>query len=709
MHSILRGLLVLATMGAVSFPTAPPASITSSSTQQAARRRAANPGAPAAPTKVVYSALQSEAYLTDDGIAYVRPGLKIKVNSVTIGSDRKPVVDLTLTDDMDQPLDRLGKTTPGAISISCIMGWYDPATRQYANYVVRTVTAPANSPRPGAKAQQAGADSGGPWVDLATGWAKYTFATALPADYDKAKTHTLGIYATRNLTDIVGKSYYANVEYDFRPDGTKPTETWDKINTATSCNNCHDPLAMHGGSRRDAKLCALCHQPQTTDPDTGNTVDLKVMVHKIHRGANLPSVKAGQPYQIIGYQQSVFDASTIALPMDIRNCDRCHEGTNASAKPTQSNAWLTNPSRAACGSCHDDVNFETGENHVAGPMKDDKACSTCHIPDSGKEFDASIKGAHLLPLKSKQLQGLSVSIVSVSNAVPGKQATVVFSIKNGDGTAVDGNKLSTFSPIQAGPTNSYSWYKRDNAIGKATFDATAGTTSYTFIDAIPAEATGTFAFSVDVRRNVNLKRADGGADVAVRESVVNPFKYVSLTGGKAEPRRQAVTITQCNACHADLRFHGGQRNTTEECVICHNPTNTWTVTAGGANESISFQRMIHRIHTGEELTQPYVIGSGGFNEVRFPGDRRNCAKCHAGTSYTLPLPTGIASVTTPRDYFSPQGPGTASCLGCHDNRDAAAHAYLNTTTFPGGTETAEACATCHGRGKDWDVAKMHAR
>jgi OmcA/MtrC family decaheme c-type cytochrome len=94
--------------------------------------------------------------------------------------------------------------------------------------------------------------------------------------------------------------------------------------------------------------------------------------------------------------------------------------------------------------------------------------------------------------------------------------------------------------------------------------------------------------------------------------------------------------------------------------------------------------------------------------VKFPGDRRNCAKCHAGTSYTLPLPTGIASVITLRDYFTPQGPGTAACLGCHDNQDAAAHAYLNTTTF-GGTTPAEACATCHGTGKDWDVAKMHAR
>jgi OmcA/MtrC family decaheme c-type cytochrome len=708
MHSILRGLLVLATVGAVSFPSAPPASVTSNSTQQAARRRAANPGAPTAPAKIQYTSNQVEAYLTDDGIGYIRPGLKVKVNSVTIGSDRKPVVDLTITDDMDQPLDRLGKTTPGVISISCIMAYYDPAVRQYTAYTTRTVTTPGNSPHPNVTATQAGTDANGQWTDLATGWAKYTFRTALPSGYDVAKTHTLGIYATRNLVDILGKTYYSNVEYDFRPDGAKVTETWDKFNLAASCNNCHDPLALHGGSRRDPKLCALCHQPQTSDPDTGNTVDFKVMVHKIHMGEDLPSVKAGKPYQIIGFNQSVFDASTIALPMDIRNCARCHEGTNASAVPAQSNVWYTNPSRAACGSCHDDVNFETGENHPAGAMKDDKACAVCHIPDSGKEFDASIKGAHTLPLQSKQLQGIKASIVSVTNAVPGKQATVTFKLTNNDGTAIDGNKLSTFSPMQAGSTTSYYWFKRETAIGKATFDATAGTTAFTFTDAIPADAKGTFSFTVDIRRNVNLKRADGGADIAVRESVINPVKYVSLTGGTPAPRRQAVTIAQCNVCHAGLSLHGGQRNTTEECVICHNPTTLANVTAGGAQESVSFQRMVHRIHKGEELTQSYTIGSTSFNEVRFPGDITNCAKCHAGTSYTLPLPTGIQPVQTPRDYFSPQGPATAACLGCHDNQDAAAHAYLNTTTF-GGTTPAEACATCHGTGKDWAVEKVHAR
>src|SRR5437773_1838796 len=72
-----------------------------------------------------------------------------------------------------------------------------------------------------------------------------------------------------------------NEEYSWVPNGSPVTVVRDVVRTET-CNKCHDPLQAHGGSRRDVALCVTCHTPQTVDPDTGNTVDLKVMVHKIH-------------------------------------------------------------------------------------------------------------------------------------------------------------------------------------------------------------------------------------------------------------------------------------------------------------------------------------------------------------------------------------------------------------------------------------------
>lgn len=713
MHSILRGLLVLAAMGSVSFPTNPPAHVSTNSSRAVSRRAVA----PAAPGKLTFNSSQLEFYQSQDVINYIRPGLQVTVNSVTIGSDGRPVVDVSFTDALNQPLDRLGQTTPGPLSISFIGAVYSPNTRQYTAFTTRVATAAPPSPTPGVTAVQASTDSGGQWTDLGTGHATYKFKTPLPAGDDPTATHSIGIYASRVINDPINqinKTYYANTVFNFRPDGQAVTAVWDKMRTSSTCNQCHDPLMVHGGARQDVKLCALCHQPQTTDPDTGNTVDMKVMAHKIHMGSSLPSVKAGTPYQIIGFQQSIADFSDVVFPQDIRNCDTCHVGNDPKNVGAQSTAYLTNPSRAACGSCHDDINWETGANHPAGAMTDDKACAVCHVPDSGQEFDASIKGAHTVPYKSKQLAGLTATVASVKDLAPGKNPTVAFAVKNGDGSPVDATKLSTFSPMFAGPTASYSKYFRENALTNGKYDPTTGLTSYTFTAAVPADATGTWTVTTDIRRTVALKRADNGPDVSFREAPMNPIKYVAVTDATPQPRRKVVDINQCNVCHGQLAFHGGQRKTTDECVICHNPTNTAaanqpTGPQGGKTEGISFQRMIHRIHTGEELTNPFVIGNTNFQEIVFPGDRRDCAKCHVGTTYTLPVASTAAVVQTPSDYFSPQGPATASCLGCHDGSNPAAHAFLNTATFPGSNLPAEACATCHGTGADWAVEKVHAR
>ena len=250
--------------------------------QETTGRRRASAPTPAA--KQTLTPANLEFYLSDDGIAYIRPGLKIKVNSITIGSDRKPVVELTLTDDMDQPLDRLGKTTPGAISISLILAWYDPASRHYTAYTTRTQTTPPSSPRPGVSAVQAGTDSGGTWTDLETG-REIRFPHGLPgASTDE--THTL---ASRRASDRHPRKNLRDRRTRFRPDGGAVTDKGQGARQS-SCLNCHDRSPLTAAHAR--RQLFLCHNPQPR-PDT-EAQDSRSR-HKIHFGPNLPSVQAGKP------------------------------------------------------------------------------------------------------------------------------------------------------------------------------------------------------------------------------------------------------------------------------------------------------------------------------------------------------------------------------------------------------------------------------
>jgi OmcA/MtrC family decaheme c-type cytochrome len=691
-------------------------SLVLTSSQPTATRAVAPRGGGGSP-QTIYPATSKEAYLTQDQFDFARPGYHIKVNSVTIGADRKPVVDVSLTDDLGAPIDRNGVQTPGTASTSFVLSWYNPTTRDYTSYFTRTATGSAGT------VTQATGDSGGVFKDLDVGHFTYTFKNALPAGFDQTKTNTLGVYGTRtmpaDLPGLGGKAYIANTEFDFRPDGLTITDQWDQISTANACNQCHSPLIAHG-RREDVKLCVLCHSPQTVDAESGNAVDMRIFIHKIHRGKSLPSVVAGGSFKI-----SSSDFSDVVFPQDIRNCANCHAGRVATQVPTQSDTWFTKPSRAACGSCHDDINWVTGANHAAGAQANDSACASCHVPQGDQEWDAGIKTAHTVPDKSKQLPGLNATILGVTNVGPGKRPTVTFKLTNGDGTIVDPKNIgasASLSLLLAGPTTDYGTAQAapaqpisESATG-ASFNGSVAT--YTFSKAIPATATGTWAVAVQTRRTITLNPSPRQGPATYTEGAVNPVTYVAVTDGAPVPRRTVVALANCNKCHDRLATtfsHGGQRIAIEFCVFCHNPNaDDSPVRPAAANppESISFKRMIHRVHSGTNLTQNYTIyGFGGavttFNDVLYPGNREVCVQCHTSTStYSLPLDTGTIPTITLRDYFSPQGPATAACLGCHDNIDAAAHAYLNTVTSP---FFGEACASCHGTGKDWDVVKVHAQ
>jgi OmcA/MtrC family decaheme c-type cytochrome len=165
-------------------------------------------------------------------------------------------------------------------------------------------------------------------------------------------------------------------------------------------------------------------------------------------------------------------------------------------------------------------------------------------------------------------------------------------------------------------------------------------------------------------------------------------------------RRQVVATEKCAACHVDLSFvHGGTRNATQECTICHNPS----LADGTSGQSVNMATQIHSIHRGENLANPYVLGTTNYQEVKFPGDLRNCNTCHVGNSYFVENVGAKALVASPGGFTKTTPPISAACQGCHDDIATASHALANTTVL------GESCAACHSASSEFSVDRVHQR
>ena len=703
---------------------------------------------------------RDKAYWADKALVdFVRPGLTITINSAQISSSTGAIsVTYTLTDPLGLPLDAAGVTTPGAVSMTFIAAYIPKGQEQY----VALTTASATGTVLGTITRPTFEESSTPGTATSTaGQYTYTFKATAPSGFDQTTTYTVAVVGSRNLTTFDLGTNYAGTTFNFVPNGSAVTVTRDVIRTE-SCNRCHDQLAFHGGHAFGMNMCVMCHQPQNLDPGTGNSLDLKVMAHKIHMGSQLPSVigyTSGTqtvpptPYQIIGYMNSVNDFSTVIDPADPRRCEVCHDQTTGAA---QAKAFMTEPTRAACGACHDDVNFATGNNHPGGFQTDDTQCATCHVPQDEQIFDASILGAHVVPTDTAalypqnpdtQIAGINLAITGVTNTSAGKNLTVAFTLRDDKGNNIPLSQASSLSFTLAGPTTDYGLptsfgsdttntpgYVTESAT-KATCDS-GGVCSYTFTHAIPAGATGTYTIGGEARETVTVYPGTTSSQ-SVTLGVLNPVMNFSVDGSPVTPRRAVVALSSCNGCHVALSLHGGLRSNTQYCVLCHNPSNTDFTTRPTAtvasyqsqpNQAINFSLMVHRIHDGVNAATdaggpkyPYVVvGHNGsindFSGVLFPvmsptGSAtymQDCAICHTNGSEQN-LPEGLNPVQDPQGWIqgatgNPVQPTAAACSGCHVAKSEAAHFLANTDPNLG-----ESCTVCHAAGAQFAVDAVHAQ
>src|SRR5262249_21719842 len=156
---------------------------------------------------------------------FVRPGLLVKITSAQIAPDGTISTVFSLTDPEGLPLDRTGVTTPGAVSLNFIAAYIPRGQQQYVDYVTRSATGMLS-----ATVTQAAAESNGVFTTVGDGY-RYTFSIHAPSRFDQATTHTIGIYASRDLTEFDLGTNYASATFNFLPNGSPVTLVRDVIRT----------------------------------------------------------------------------------------------------------------------------------------------------------------------------------------------------------------------------------------------------------------------------------------------------------------------------------------------------------------------------------------------------------------------------------------------------------------------------------------------
>jgi hypothetical protein len=705
-------------------------------------------------------------YLDEELYTFIRPGLEYELIEFEIPSDRQPLVTFSIKDPGGLPLDRAGIYTPGPVDLRFMLSYIPAGETQKINYHGvgdRDRNGVFTDMGDGVYTYKFGDVLPADYDVDAT----HTLASVATRDLREWADQGLDRYYDNDVYDFVPSGAAEPTPRDIVTTATcnrchNPLgEHGGRYQEVGVCQQCHNPELVEDGLSYSfdqmvhrihaseepligeieyptaINNCVVCHtggtptaaMPLVANPNPATACDgspygvtelgwadvgsveirLDAPDGKLFaqtRGAGTKAtgdwVMDGQKFLLLNSSSGEVLGET-DVDLTVYGCaGNPPYALGGEAGALHSN-WMTNPNRAACGSCHVNVDFETGEGHVGGEQPDDEFCAFCHEADSGVEFDRSVAGAHTVPLMSNQLNGVLVTIKEVTNTGPGQKPTVRFALTNKDGPLAP-TALETLTFTLTGPNDDFEVNIREsNAMSKV---VQAGSDwAYTFTAAVPADAEGSYSVGAEGRITVTLNGA------SVRDSMENPVVAVAVTDAEPEARRMIVDDAKCESCHANLSLHGDNRkNSNVYCQTCHMPDETDAVVRlEGLDESIHFKYMVHKIHRGADLENGYVVygfrnSVNDYSEVGFPGDLRDCEACHVEGTYGLPLPEGALPTYSPNTYLTEMGPMTATCLSCHDGLAAASHADANTSSSLG-----ESCDACHGDDKSYSVEQVHAR
>jgi hypothetical protein len=302
------------------------------------------------------------------------------------------------------------------------------------------------------------------------------------------------------------------------------------------------------------------------------------------------------------------------MPAAEKDCAKCHADDR----------WKT-PSRLACGTCHDNVFFDTGTlapprsfgTPSAGPcttdascasfgtfatcdtskgicirkthpiQPDDAQCSTCHTADASGLSPVTLRHEIVAVTQVPGLQMTQVALAgaSGSNGVfqVGDTPSLTFQLSDKTGAAITdliSNGAYSGTIIVSGPTDD-----RQRAFGPLdmrstgtlSYDTASKLYTYVFPSKFPAQAltpfnaqaafsrmnaTGTYTMWAYVNESLSV----GNQSFSDAANAVVDFKF----GVDAPVRpRQVISRDACNSCHVSLQFHGTAQKAAESCSVCH--------------------------------------------------------------------------------------------------------------------------------------------
>ena len=267
-------------------------------------------------------------------------------------------------------------------------------------------------------------------VDAANGIFSYTFPVPMPSN--AIGSFSVGLEGSVTDGAHPGVRYSApSVVQAFAVTDASPVARRTVVDDA-KCNACHASFTAHAGTARNVQYCAMCHNANLSN-DTrvarfedstivSQAMDLKVLIHKIHRGTSLSQ----QPY-VIGSSPVPTPGNPAGTPVnyglvnhtgDLGACKTCHlantydiplaQGVLPSTtrvftctEPRAADAndycdapnWalsgaptVTPPITAVCTSCHDTAHAAAHAitmTTAAGA----ESCATCHRVGAANGID----------------------------------------------------------------------------------------------------------------------------------------------------------------------------------------------------------------------------------------------------------------------------------------------------------------------------------